>query len=78
MAVVGSARLLSSASLMLFFGDDFTRKDCTPYLSLVTFLVTGSGNISLACLVTRGIRGALLGYSFVDDFSSKNRYPLSS
>ncbi|MDH5689086.1 MAG: hypothetical protein OEZ48_14660, partial [Candidatus Bathyarchaeota archaeon] len=70
LAVVVLRRLLFVCLVDAVFTNDFTRKNYTPTLSLVTFLVTGSGNISRACLVTGSIRGALLGYSFVGDFYS--------
>ena len=57
------------------FRNDFTPKNDTPTLSLVTFVVTSFGNISIACLVVRSIRGALLGDEFVDGFHCQNRYP---
>jgi len=55
------------ALLDAVFRNDFTPKTDTPILSLATFPVTSFDNISLACLAVRSIRGALLGYDFVDD-----------
>jgi len=51
-------------SVCAVFKKDFTRRNYASYLSLVTFVVTGSGNISMAYVVVRSILGALLD----DDF----------